>query len=572
MSGFHGFYGKGGVSVACRKHKQYNPDCLECLSSGLLNLTFEVESNHSNFKLEKQIKKLRETYYKLKLKGNDKEYIDTLIFGLNTKLIQYKKPLFCGTQLKILNEKKTDTNRANFKKNLKTMGTWIGYAELHVMASIFNVRMWIAFPYGKFFRKIPIGPQSGRMIHENVLCWTGNHYEVAVLKEKNREGLYTVQKTIQTNSLGDCAFESFLIVLISDSHDWMKHTYKFFSKFSGIIRTIIRQFKLAYNITKGKNIIPDDNTNYLDAIKLLRNVLAETMNIDQINNAIIAQGAVVTHFPASKKDQKGLKGVGRKKSWGDYINHVRKFFNLKQTLNIDKYAGAIYVVSNIGTFPLENAIKKSIRGRNVIDVLTLSHKSPHLYVLPKNDIPKIKKDIELKHIGFMVAKITMKETTCYLICVIANFDARFCETEIPYVLHGSQKDITRTPKKLPELFDSTKKSRKKKKILDALFGAQDMHTECYSFFILDRFIKEKSFKPNLIEIDFILQLDMCDRCQKAKELIQKKYSCLDLKGTFSTESSTTVKSVVIKEMGSIENLKKVEKNKGFKDKLFQPDK
>ncbi|HET9958091.1 MAG TPA: hypothetical protein VFQ61_26530, partial [Polyangiaceae bacterium] len=86
-----------------------------------------------------------------------------------------------------------------------------------------------------------------------------------------------------------------------------------------------------------------------------------------------------------------------------------------------------------------------------------------------------------------------------------------------YMLFGTTTDAK--PVTLPSPEDTSNSSEAE------LFTALDMHTECYSYFLLDRFIQRQlgAKLVKKISIRFLLQLDMCHRCRQAATLFETSY-------------------------------------------------
>lgn len=97
-------------------------ECVACFAADVLDFTAQLEN--PAFKLQHLLKQLEGRYRELAPEGDERDYCRSLIFGLNTKLVARKLPLFGTTQLSpVMPQQILATHRDAYRARLRRMGT-----------------------------------------------------------------------------------------------------------------------------------------------------------------------------------------------------------------------------------------------------------------------------------------------------------------------------------------------------------------------------------------------------------------------------------------------------------------
>lgn len=475
--------------------------------------------------VQQQVKILEKR--KVAKKARDVDFIRSVIFGLNSQLVALKLPLFGeGSGSSVDSSQISVQHRNAIRDDIRRQGTWIGHTELHVLATEFGVQLWLAIPEDDAWRRTQIGANGGHVIANPALCWVGNHYEVATLNHRGNDR-YDRANVIATNEDGDCAFESFLTVLhvgqIRQSPRW--------PRFSGEQRILLRTFSVAYAVPRVLGLIPNNDVDYIEAIDTLRNMLAAALSDGHIDDAIIAMGSLPSVEGAKTQTKtKTLSVELGSGDWGRYLVHVATHFRLTRCLEFERFGSSrVYTVRNTDV-DVPRLLQRAGRGGSVATILELDRTGRRVLRISDHDY-------KLTHLGFMVAKIETIGATYHLVCAFANFDVQYVDERLPYNFHGNDSALARKGKK-PSFGQLGKKKPSGREVL---FSAFDMHTECYSYFMLDRFIRLMKLQGiQRISCDFILQLDMCDRCREAQALFMTKHKALHDINVYCAESGHDV--------------------------------
>jgi hypothetical protein len=188
------------------------------------------------------------------------------------------------------------------------MGVWIGFTELHRLGLEFSFGFSIVFPLRGHWRRVDLGDRNGQVLITNpVLQWTGAHYQLAVLSLPGAHNLYDVTSVVETNPRGDCALESFLLLLLRSS--WYARTL---GGLRGVRkREIVYRFRDAAARRRRGALINREDVDYVAAIEGLRALLADpaVMPDGAVNDAIVAEGRL-PEDEASPSSDKGGKASG----------------------------------------------------------------------------------------------------------------------------------------------------------------------------------------------------------------------------------------------------------------------
>ncbi|HEY0993714.1 MAG TPA: hypothetical protein VGD80_41955, partial [Kofleriaceae bacterium] len=294
--------------MPCSEHHKSDDKCVDCLAADILAFTIDNDiARMDESDLDKRLGLLVTRYERLKasFSKDNEEYYNTLIFGLNTKLVARKHAMF-GQQLAVFLDPNTIqfSHRQLYRARLRRMGTWIGFSEFVTLADIYRVRFWLAIRSGNRWRRWEVGDVRDPLIANPALLWTGNHYEVATLALHFGQE-YTANNRVATNPRGDCAFESFLLAL----HAQLVPPNPGGSDRYRALR-VLALFGNAHAAPRHNGLIDARLQDYQDAIKELRGLLADEMTSTQITDAIIAEGVL----PGSSKEQSGKEQSGKDSS------------------------------------------------------------------------------------------------------------------------------------------------------------------------------------------------------------------------------------------------------------------
>ncbi|RYZ43473.1 MAG: hypothetical protein EOO71_03175 [Myxococcaceae bacterium] len=437
----------------------------------------------------------------------------------------------------------TPLTRSAYRHFVGRTGSWLGLSEIQVLAKRFFVSFNVYFEStGDFF---DIGAMKSRdcIIRSHCLVFTGNHWEVGVVTD----GAVTAR--IATNPLGDCSLEAFLTLLAItnptvparmarrvwhwvDDYRQLRHDHCADGRFN--------------------DAVPDDEA--VIVTDKLRDFLKQGMGEHEIDDALMAVPGLrlrsgpspsTTAAPSKGSVKSTLASTGGR--WGDYVAHVTKYFKLTQSLVCQTAADSSFaLVTNISQIDAASLLKK--HGSDVVTVLGLSSKLAERVYRPANleDGGKKHAAARLTHIGFMVAKIERTDSkTAYFMCVIANFAVGRITEKHPYMTTGVA--LTQKAVAIPKLKESKSASEAE------LFNAADMHTECYSLFMLDRFIHGVlgASLVKSVEVEFVLQLDMCHRCRQATTYFQQNHAACQEVTPSSAQSGEQMNGDVAQEVAAL---------------------
>ena len=473
--------------MPCAQHEKVAKGCVSCFGADLLAFTLNNDIiKMEGSTLDRELPRLVKRHGELKgsLSEDDDEYCDTLIFGLNTKLAARKHALF-GAQLAVFLDPAAIqfAHRELYRTRLRRMGTWIGYSEFTTLAEIYQVRFWLAVPSGVRWRRWQVGTIGDTDIANPALLWTGNHYEVGTLTQHLAGQEYTASNVLQTNPRGDCALESFLLMLhaqVAAPNPVGSHAHR--------AARVLASFRRARVQAPAPGLIDASLDDYKDAIGELRLLLAGQMGTAQINDAIIAEGELPTSSKRSKKESPSTESSSspdvpftkqdKLDAWVKYRTSFERDFTITQTV-VQGSAGKVTCVANIGT---------------AADWL---HVVQHLddydgWLAMKRDGLRHHVATEtgsLTHTGLMVAQVTTQQDKTGLIfaCAAANYHQSLRTKASPWIYKGSGQDLG---------------------------DGRDMHTERFALVQLDTWIETQKLVPTgVIDILWFIEKPMCpDAC------------------------------------------------------------
>ena len=434
----------------------------------------------------------------------------------------------------------TSGHRHAYRQYVGRMETWLGMSEIQVLAQRFHVTFSVyVTSTGRFF-DLDIPVDRNCAIHSHCLIFTGDHWEVGLIESREPPA---VTDRIETNGLGDCSIEAFL-TLLSVTYpiaavNARRRQWAWVDEYRALRRT---------HCADGAYDQPVPVALAAVVVAKLRNFLKGGMTEDEVKDAMMAvPGLRLTSAREQDPQPERRPATGKPGKWGDYVTHVRGYFQLTNSLvcqvNEDR---SLALATNIKQIEFTSLLKKP--GISVETVLGLSRKVESRKYRPVSVTLEGSKESEacLTHLGFMLAGIRrITGQTSYLMCVIANFAAGRRDEASPYMFTG--KSVTAKPVKLPDASKRTNSSEVE------LFSALDMHTECYSFFILDRFIQQHLDPSQVtkVSIRFVLQLDMCHRCRKAAEFSDLSYPCSDDRRESSAQSSQGMPEDLVSDVSAL---------------------
>jgi hypothetical protein len=479
--------------MPCPQHAKVDKDCVSCFAADLLAFTLTNDIvKMADQTLDRELARLVKRHGALKssLSGDDEEYCNTLIFGLNTRLAarQPRHALF-GAELPVFIDPAAIrfTHRELYRSRLRRMGTWIGYSEFTTLADIYEVQFWLAIPSGARWRRFQIGRVGDTDIANPALLWTGNHYEVGTLTQHLGGPEFTASNVIHTNPRGDCALESFLFMLraqVPAPQQVAAHTHR-------AVRALTL-FRRARAHPPGHGLIDTSLDDYKDAIGELRLLLADQMGTAQIDDAIIAEGELPTSSKGKSKggvkespgtESSSSPGAptskqGKLAEWAQYRKRFESDFAITQTV-VQTSLGVVTCVANIGT---------AADWLNVVRHLDRYDGWP---AMKRDGLAHhgAKEKGTLTHTGLMVAQVKTEQDKIGRIfaCAASNYHQSLRTTASPWIYKSSGQDLGE---------------------------GRDMHTERFALVQLDTWIETHKLVPTgVIEILWFIEKPMCpDEC------------------------------------------------------------
>lgn len=321
--------------MPCGNHPNLSgSSCVDCVISDLLAL------DPGDKKAKTTLAELQRRFEKLDLSEDQRDLCTTLIAHVNGHLLQ--GGLRFGELIHPNQIRRED--RLAYRARLRTMGTWIGFYEFTVLAEIYGVGFYIAMPASarNRWRRYPIG--DGPYQQHMVLRWNGTHYDLAKLMPVVNSHEFTAVTARDTNPLGDCGLEAFLLLIFLSGA----------GRPTGGLRRMdaldVRHLFKAAAKWAGQQVIPATNYDYQCAIRKLRELLAAQMSDQQIDLSIIAQGVLPT--------------MRELPTWHQLMR-VEEARNL--VLEQELTAVSVGVVDSgfdVGHIKLRNAIKQDVGGRD----------------------------------------------------------------------------------------------------------------------------------------------------------------------------------------------------------------
>ena len=169
--------------------------CVACFTADVLQLAYNIEPKT----IKNNLDKLEKRFKSLAPRGEDLDLCNSVIQALNTQLLAGKAKLLFGGTPVLDPDTITWEHRQLYRDGLRRMGTWVGFTEFGVLARMFGVRFYIAYPSQQRLRRVEVGNPYDRLIANPALLWTGNHYQVATLQAHGNDGQYTANNVIATN-------------------------------------------------------------------------------------------------------------------------------------------------------------------------------------------------------------------------------------------------------------------------------------------------------------------------------------------------------------------------------------
>jgi hypothetical protein len=295
--------------MPCGEHQSNDNRCPNCLMSELLRLNSEVHEavDHAPPKFNQTIGTLSK-FCKFDSKRKGQESIPSIIASLNAeilkartrhktleKLILFEQSYEGGGMVAPSNpDEITGAHRRAYRRLIRQAQQWAGLSDLHALARAYGVRVRIH--YQSTGRDVWVG--EGRECRLYALVFTGNHYEVVSIGGVR----------IPTNELGDCAFESFLIVMVQER----MHQEATESARTRILERF-QQHRAQYAVGGGPVGTGGD---YAEIISDLRTYLATSMTDEELGHAILAMAGGVLKEREERGSSREDKGSGSKLKLG----------------------------------------------------------------------------------------------------------------------------------------------------------------------------------------------------------------------------------------------------------------
>ncbi|KYF83915.1 hypothetical protein BE17_43025 [Sorangium cellulosum] len=285
--------------MPCSDHQEsVDRKCGECFLADLLAFDPQGKLAESN------AKKLNAWLSELELTPSQEDLCLPIIASLNLQL----KGVHLGDVLQP--DEIQDFHRTRYRERMGMAGAWIGFYELEVLARLFNVQFDVAVPAGRRrWRLYQIGGQllAPQVIPELVLRWTGNHYDVGVIRHPDGDGvvLGTVR---ETNGLGNCGLEAFLLLLLTRPTVSVPLLLQIQDQPARGVLTGFQQ--VMKQSSKGK--VNANSELYATALSTLREIMVGEMSDPEVNAAILAEGVLPQSRKESDRDVVA--------SWQDLMN------------------------------------------------------------------------------------------------------------------------------------------------------------------------------------------------------------------------------------------------------------
>ena len=291
-------------------------DCVACFTADALTLLAAVNVRDPDWSaLNVRRTGLNERYGALKLVGDAAESCRSIVSELNMHLARQK---IAGVGVAVIQPYQIHpAHRDLYRAGLRAMGTWIGLTELHLLGRAFSLRFSLAFATGPHWRCVVVGAPSAApttavvLPTTHALQWDGVHYQVAQLTAAVVPNQHGVATTIATNPHGDCAFESFLIMVAAVPLPQQAQVLG--APHAAAKGVITAAFANAWGRRNG-GIVPRDDVDYIAAITGLRALLADPAVLDDeaVDLAIIADGELPEEKSAEESGSDGPKKAAPK--------------------------------------------------------------------------------------------------------------------------------------------------------------------------------------------------------------------------------------------------------------------
>lgn len=522
------------LTMPCKTHMSYGSDCKLCLQDALLTFKDKVAKEGISGKTFTHIEKVQKFVDTVREKGelaeHESDLLQVMIAEINgallghdpgmKKLLEFKLDgdwLYAPPPGALI----TEQYRTGYRRYVREDGNWIGMSEFQFLCRHFQVNFDVYVVAPSTTRSHHVTCDNPKVtITGRCLVFTVNHWEVGMGSSS------PFQVLVQTNPYGNCGLEAFLTTLaLADL------TQR--NLLDDPLRQWVNRFR---TLRQGTRRATDAvSARYADKItQEIRAFLADNMTDDDVDDALhaipglclgeatlsgessIQPTAIDSEAIDSQVDipqQSGGKSRKKGELWNDYLAHVRKYFTLTQALKCRNHTAGqdtFVYATNIDLIAPKDLLKHCGKRKTVSEALN-NYEQP---ILAEDNGTK-SAGRSLAHLGFMVATIVHQGGTDYVYIVIANFAAGRRTTKHPYQTKGTNA----LPQSKVEIPKQTSLTRTQ----NELFSAADMHTECYSYFLLDKWL-EGVQGVTRIDIEFVLAKNMCPRCLAAKELFEAKHA------------------------------------------------
>ncbi|MHA7631698.1 OTU domain-containing protein [Corallococcus sp. M7] len=491
--------------MPCADHEATTKSCVSCFAADLLALDLGDSGGKGKASMPKGLdKKVNAlvTRYKsdLELDSADEDYCRSLIASLNVQLFELGLRFGAQVDPRAIQP----VHRDGYRERLRRMGTWVGITEFEALAALFHVRFYIAIPVrGGNSRRYEVGAGEPGFIPTPALIWSGNHYEVGTLTSAG-DGTFTVSNVLQTNPLGDCGLESFLLLLYRTTHVGKRH-------FDGIdieARFAMDHFRRVAKQTPPGQVLPSGNQDYYLAISYLRQVLARRMTNAEVDDALVAEAEELSVVSLGG-EEKPVGGL----TWAAYLKDFKKRFTLAEALLSTGSAGKRSCVANISSAAnwltaVDGVSRQAITTWDAMRTRGLTDYNARRPPFPVHTA--------LMHTGVMVASVTDKsKKVSVFICAASNYHESRVAAENPWIYTGNIAGKPENGK------------------------GDDMHTERFCLVQLFDWIETNKIEPAGIEIVWFLEKIMCDACQTVLQRFTAYWSSQGVKVNSETDAKFT---------------------------------
>ncbi|HET9956390.1 MAG TPA: hypothetical protein VFQ61_17900, partial [Polyangiaceae bacterium] len=410
--------------MPCKQHPTGSDTCVECLIDALVLFHWVDQEKGKVFPamlmLSKRLAKVKEAEDYASNLG----VLEVLVAEANRaalkqdssvkKLLSLEVP---GGSLAVPFDSTefTSRHRHGYRQYVGRTGSWLGMTEIQALARRFQVTFPVYFTSNQSFFDLGLTVSRDCTIHSHCLVFTGNHWEVGEVEDRNGRVL---ARRIATNGLGDCSLEAFLTLLAVaypiTAANLRPRLWRSVDAFRALRRTHCTG-PTYYDAVPAQSALP--------VVTELRTLLKGGLTEQEVTDGLAAvPGLRLMAASEESSSTKLLPVTLGKGKWAGYAAHVSQFFRLTKALQCEATADqSLVVITNIPQVDTASVLKKSGAAVSAALGLTSAPQTQRLYravTLPKAGL------VRLVHLGVMVACIERTDgKTTHVVCTIANFAA-----------------------------------------------------------------------------------------------------------------------------------------------------